>query len=299
MKKTLCLILLLVCFLPAFPQLEMIEPVNNSDYGMVKTNLTFGYDHQWNAAPDNITGQVSYQIIKKPFLTFSVNGRLNTLWANFDREQLSKDLDPWDIGLNGNHTYGSFGFTATGFLPLFGKPLALLVIGNAEWSNHCFGRVSALVGGGYIFKMTKDTQIGIGPLFMINTASKIPVLPIIIYRHKFNEKLALNLYGGLFNLEYKPWESGMLKVGADLDVRSFYFKPGVEGWPKKCRFTMTSVRPALKYRHRLAKNFYGEAQVGVNFKISGRVSGVTGKKRYLDFSEKPALFLKAVLSYAL
>lgn len=299
MKYPLLFILLLLSRLTAFCQLEMIEPVNNSDYGMVKTNLTFGYDHQFGAVPDNITGQMSYQILKKPFLTFSVNGRLNTLWANFDREQLSRDMDPWDIGLNGNHSYGSFGFTATGFLPLFGKPLALLAIGNAEWSNHCFGRISGLVGGAFIFKMTKDTQIGVGPLFMINTASKIPVIPVIIYRHKFNERMAINVYGGLFAFEYKPWDKGILKLGADLDIRSFYFKPKVEGWPKKCRFTMTSLRPALKYRQQFARNFYGEAQVGVGFKISGRVSGVTGKARYLDFSEKPSLFLKAVVSYAL
>lgn len=291
--------MLLFSVLTAFPQLEMIEPVNNSDYGMVKTNLTFGYDRQFGGMPDNITGRVSYQIVKKPFLTFSVNAHLNTLWANFDRDRLSEDLDPWDIGLNGNHTYGSFGFTATGFLPLFGKPLAIVAVGNAEWSNHCFGRISGLVGGAYIFKMTKDTQIGIGPLFMINTASRIPVIPVIIYRHKFDERFAINVYGGLFALEYKPWENGMLKLAADLDTKSFYFKPGVEGWPEKCRFTMTSLRPAVKYRHRLGKNFYGEAQVGVNFKISGRVSGVTGKARYLDFSERPSLFLKAVLSYSL
>lgn len=299
MRIPLCSILLILCCLPAFCQLEMIEPVNNSDYGMVKTNLTFGYDHQFGAVPDNITGQVSYQIVKKPFLTFSVNGRVNTLWANFERDQLSKDLDPWDIGLSGNHSYGSFGFTATGFLPLFGKPLALLAIGSAEWSKHCFGRISGLVGGAYIFNMTKDTQIGLGSLFMINTASKIPVIPVIIYRHRFDERFAINVYGGLFALEYKPWDKGMLKLAADLDVRSFYFKPEVEGWPKKCRFTMTSLRPAVKYRHQLARNFYGEAQMGVGFKISGRVSGVTGKARYLDFSERPSLFLKAVLSYAL
>lgn len=293
------ILLLLCCSFPAFSQIEMIESVNESDYGMVKTNLTFGYDHAFGAVPDNITGRISYQIIKKPYLTFSVNARLNTLWANFDSKDLSKDLDAWDIGLNGNHSYGSFGFTTTAFLPLFGKPLAILAIGNAEWSNHCFGRISGLVGGAYIFKLTKDTQFGVGILGMINTASKIPVFPVFIYRHRFNPRFAINVYGGLFGLEYRLNENNLITLGADLDVRSFYFKPQVEGWPDKCRFTMTSVRPALKFKHRFFKNFYGEAQAGVSFKISGRVSGVTGKARYLDFSEKPSFFLKGVLSYAL
>lgn len=228
----------------------MIEPVNQSGYGMVKTNITLGYDRAFGSVPDNITAKVSYQIVNKPYLTFSANARMNTLWANFDSSHFSKEMDAWDIGLNGNHSYGSFGFTATGFLPLFGKPLALLAIGNAEWSNHCFGRVSGLVGGVYLLKLTSETQFGIGMLGMINTSSKIPVFPVFIYRHRFDSKLAINIYGGLFGLEYRVDENNMLTLGADLDVRSFYFRPHVDGWPDKCRFTMTSLRPALKFKHR-------------------------------------------------
>lgn len=300
MKIPLLTILMTLCMhLSCYSQFDMVEPVNQSDYGMVKTNLTLGYDRAFGSVPDNISARVSYQIINKPFLTFTANARINTLWANFDSSDLSKDMDAWDIGLNGNHSYGSFGFTATGFLPLFGKPLALLTVGNAEWSNHCFGRVSGLVAGVYLFKVTPDTQFGAGVLGMINTASKIPVLPVIIFRHRFDSSWAINIYGGLFGLEHRLNDNNMLTLGADLDVRSFYFKPHVEGWPEKCRFTMTSLRPALKFKHRFYKNFYGEVHAGVSFKISGRVSGVTGKARYLDFSEKPAFFLKGVLSYAL
>lgn len=295
----LTVLLLLSCFLSAQAQLDMVQAVNESDYGMVRTNLALSYDRTFGSVPDNVSARVSYQIVKKPFLTFSANVRFNTLWANFDSSQLSKPLNAWDIGLDGNHTYGSFGFTATGFLPLFGKPLALLAVGNAEWSNHCFGRISGLIGGVYLFKLSKDTQFGVGPLFMINTASKIPVFPVVVYRHRFSDRFAINVYGGLFGMEYKPDENNMLTFGADLDVHSFYFKPHVEGWPEKCRFTMTSLRPALKFKHSFFKNFYGEVQAGVSFKISGRVSGVTGKARYLEFEEKPSFFLKATVSYSL
>lgn len=299
MRIPLFLTLLLLCCFTGRAQFEALEAVNRSDYGMVKTNVTFSYDHAFGAVPDNIMGRVSYEIIKKPYLTFSANTRFNMLWANFADSQLSKPVDAWGIGINGSHIYGSFGFTATGFLPLFGHPLALLAIGNAEWSSHCFGRVSGLVGGAYLFKLTKDTQLGIGPLFMINTASKIPVFPVVIYRHRFSEKFAINVYGGLFGLEYQWDDDNRLTFGADLDVRSFYFKPHMEDWPDKCRFTMTSLRPAVKYRHRFYRNFYGEAHMGVSFKISGRVSGVTGTARYLDFNESPSFYMKAVLSYAL
>jgi len=253
----------------------------------------------FGAVPDNVTGRMSYQFVKKPYLTFSANARFNTIWANFERSQLSEDYDPWDIGINGNHLYGSVGFTSTGFLPLFGRPLALFAVGNAEWSSHCFGRISGLFASIYMFKLTGDTQIGAGPLFMINTASGIPVYPVFVLRHKFNEQLAFNLYGGLFGLEFKPWENDKFVFGADIDTRSFYFRPEVEGWPDKCRFTMTLLRPYLKYVRRMKYNFYGEIQTGMAFKMSGRITGATKSHRYLDFNEDPAFFLKASISYSL
>lgn len=300
MRIPLFLIMLLAMACPqARAQFDIMPAVQESGYGLVRTNLTFAYDHTFGAVPDNIMGRVSYQFVKKPYLTFSANARFNTIWANFDCSQLSQDLDPWDIGMNGNHLYGSVGFTATGFLPLFGHPLAVFTVGNAEWSSHCFGRISGLLAGIYMFKLTDDTQIGAGPLFMINTASKIPVFPVFVLRHKFSEKLAFNLYGGLFGLELKPWENGKFVFGADLDARSFYFKPGVEGWPEKCRFTMTLFRPYLKYERRIMRNFYGDIQAGVAIKMSGRVTSATKSHRYLDFNENPAFFIKASLSYSL
>jgi hypothetical protein len=290
---------LLAVVLPAYPQFDMIQPVDESGYGLVKTNLTFSYDHTFGAVPDNINGRVSYQFVNKPFLKFTANARFNTLWANFEDSRLSEPLDAWGIGLNGNHYYGSFGFTALGFLPVFGKPLAMLATGNAEWSNHCFGRISGLFGAVYLLRLNKTTQFGIGPVVLIHTASSFPVFPCIIYRHRFNKNLALNIYGGIFGLEFNPTPDDLIVFGADLDARSFYFKPHKEGWPDKCRFTMTLFRPGLKYKRRLAKNFYGEIGAGVGFKMSGRVTGATKSKRYLDFDEDPSFFLKATVSYSL
>ena len=280
-------------------QFDLIQPVSESGYGMVKTNITVGYDHAFGAVPDNITGRVSYQIINKPYLKFSANARLNTLWSNFEDSRLSEPVDAWGIGLNGNHSYGSFGFTALGFLPLFGHPVAVLGIGNAEWSNHCFGRISGLLGAVYLFKVTQETQFGVGPIFILHTSSKIPVFPGIVYRHRFTPQFAINIYGGLFGLEYKISDKDLLVFGGDLDVRSFYFKPHMEGWPDKCRFTMPQFRPALKYKRSLARNFYGEVQAGVGVKLSGRITAATKSKSYLDFDEDPAFFLKATLSYSL
>ena len=289
-------------------QFELMPEVSNSDYGLIRTNLTFGYDHTFGSVPDNVTGRVSYQIVNKQWLKFSANARFNTIWSNFEDSQLKvpdKDapveepLDAWGIGMNGNHVYGSVGFTAMGFVPLFGHPLAVVAMGNVEWSSHCFGRWSGAIGGIYLFKVTKDTQFGVGPVFLLHTSSKIPVLPFIVYRHRFSEKVALNIYGGLFGVEVAMSPKDHLVAGADIDVRSFYFKPGIEGWPATTRFTMALFRPNIKYRRKLFPNFYGELEAGVAFKISGRITGAAGTREYLQFTEKPAFFVKAGLSYSL
>lgn len=297
--RIIAILLLALCVFPSFAQFDFGGPVSESGYGLVKTNLTFSYDHVFGSVPDNLTGQVSYQFVNKPYLKFTANAKLNMLWANFEDNRLSEPVDAWGIGLNGNHSYGSFGFTALGFLPVFGKPLALIAIGNAEWSNHCFGRISGLAGGAYIFKMTERTQIGLGAIAIIHTASKIPVFPAILCRHRFNDRFALNIYGGIFGLEYNPTPNNLIVLGADMDARSFYFKPHKEGWPDKCRFTMTLLRPSLRYKHRFGKYFYGEAQAGVAFKMSGHVTSATRSHSYLEFHEKPSFFLKATVSYSL
>lgn len=295
----IAVILILATIYPAAAQFDFGQGVSESGYGMIKTNLTFSYDHAFGSVPDNIKGRVSYQFINEQWLKMSVNSQCNTLWANFDESQLSRPYSPSAIGLNGEHFFGSFGFTALGFMPLLGHPVALLAIGNAEVSNHCFGRISGIAAAVYMFKTTKETQFGVGPLFLINTASEIPVIPAIMYRHRFNPKFAINVYGGIFGLEYNPTKDDLLVLGADIDVRSFYFKPNAEGLPDKCRFTMSSIRPGIKYKRRFAPNFYGTFQTGVSFKMSGRVTEATSSHRYLDFKEKPAFFLQATVSYSL
>lgn len=280
-------------------QFDLPQPVRESGYGLLKTNVTFRYDHAFGALPDNLTGKITYQVVDKPYLKFSINSIFNNLWANFDNSQLAGNRDAWKINLNGNHTLGSFGFTALGFVPVNKKPLALLLIGNVEWSTHCFGRFSGLAGVAYILKMSERTQFGVGPMVMLHTSSSFPILPGVIYKHSFNDKFAINIYGGIFGLEYNPSENDLIAIGSNIDVRSFYFKPHVAEWPKRCRFTMTMFQPLLKYKHRFYGNFYGEAQCGVSFKIGSQVTGASSTHNYMKVKEGPAFFIKAGVSYSL
>ncbi len=273
--------------------------VSEGGYGMVKTNISVSADHTWGAVRDGFGARVSYEAYKNQFFTLSANARYNSVKVDFDEGDLSDGYSPEDLGMNDVHIMAQLGATATVRTELFGKPLMGVAMLNTEWGVGGFERISGIVMGMIMLRANKNTQFGIGPLVMVNTTSKIPAFLVFMYRHRFNEKLALNLYGGMLGLDYNLNKNNIFSIGADIDVKGFYFKPRHEDLPKVCRFTYTSFRPTVKYRLRLGQNFYLDAQGGVAIKMSCRVNGKNGTKEYMDCNQKPAPFLQAGISYSL
>lgn len=170
---------------------------------------------------------------------------------------------------------------------------------SADMGDRRFQRVSGIAMGMFMLRANRDTQFGIGPLVLINSTSKVPAFIVFMYRHRFNDNLAVNLYGGMFGLDYTPTKSDLITIGGDIDVRSFYFRPNHIDLPERCRYTNTNFRPGVKYKRRLATNFYGEIQGGVILKMSSRVTGISGTKRYFDVPMPARPFIQVAFNYAL
>lgn len=243
--------------------------------------------------------RVSYEAYRNKWLTLSANANYNSVKVDFDDGDLSEGFSPEAIGLNDIHVMAQLGATASALTQLFGKPFMGIAMLNTEWGVGGFERVSGTLMGVIMLRATRNTQFVIGPLVMISTTSKIPAFLIFMYRHLFNEKLALNLYGGMFGLDYNPNRNNLLSFGADIDVKGFYFKPENENLPKVCRFTYTAFRPMIKYRVRLGQNFYLDAQGGVSLKMSCRINGKNGTKEYFECDQKASPFVQAGISYSL
>lgn len=294
-------LLLLACLTAPSLLGQTQEDVNVSSggYGMVKTNINLQCDHAWGAVRDGFGARVSYECLKRKSFTLTANAKYNSVKVDFEPGALSGGYDPDDIGLNDIHVIWQLGATATARTRLFGKPLMGIAMINSEFGIGGYERISAIAMGLLMLRHSRDTQFGIGPLVMINSTSKIPAFLVFMYRHRFNERWTINLYGGMFGVEYIPGKNTLLCAGADIDVKSFYFRPGHEDLPKTCRFTSTSFRPMLKYRHRLGDNLYVEAMGGVSLKMSCRVNGKTGTTEYFDCSRKAAPFLQASVAYSM
>ena len=300
MKKKLVLIF---CFILALldckAQTQSDVNVSEGGYGMVKTNLGLSYDHGFGNLQNGFSSRISYEFFKKRKFTLSANARYTSSQLSFREADLSDEFNPDIIGLNGIHVMGQIGFTASFRCKIFDKPIMAIAMLNSEWGQSGFARVSGIAMGLIMLRANKDTQFGIGPLLMLNSTSKLPAFLIFMYRHRFNNKWSVNMYGGIFGVEYNPTKNNLLSVGADVDVKAFYFKPNNQILPEKCRFTSTSFRPMVKYRHRLLPNLYIEAQSGIAIKMSCRVNGVHGRTEYIECHQKNSPFLQVGASYAL
>lgn len=280
-------------------QTESDIRVSEGGYGLVRTNVTTTYDHTWGRLSDGFAARVSYEFMKKKHFTLSGNFKYTSVTTDFLSSDLDVSYNPQAIGLNGIHTMEQLGATATAKTTFLGKPFIGVAMLNSEWGIGGFNRVSATVMAMIMLKANRSTQFGIGILGMVNTTSSIPVFPVFIYRHRFNDKWRLNLYGGMLGVDFTPSMADLLSIGADIDVKSFYFKPHAVGLPKNCRFTQTDFRPSLKYRRRLIPNLFFDFQSGYAFNMKTRVNGVNGTKEYIILSQSPHPFVQASVSYSL
>lgn len=289
----------LLCAIISHAQSNSEIRVSEGGYGLIKTNVTVAYDHTFGKVTDGFNARVSYEFLKKRHITLTGNFKYNSLSCDFDQSDLSVSLNPDKINLNGIHTMEQIGVTATSNTRLFGKPLLGIGMVNSEWGKGGFNRVSASIMAMIMLRANRNTQFGIGLMGILNTTSKVPVFPVFVYRHRFNPKLLLNLYGAMFGLDFTPTASDLLSLGADVDVKSFYFRPSTEELPKTCRYTQTNFRPMLKYRRKLIPNLHFDAQAGYAINMSSRVNGINGTKEYLKLSQRPHPFIQCSMSYSL
>ncbi len=273
--------------------------VPSDSYGMVKTNMKISYDYTNAPVSDHFNARVSYELLKNKKFSLSANANYNSLYSDFSSDALPDGYDPQLMGMNKTHIYGQAGLSTTFRNKLFGCPFMAFATMSIDWGDRRFQRISGIAMGLFMLRANRSTQFGIGPLILINSTSKVPAFLVFIYRHRFNDNLAINLYGGMFGMDYTPTKYDLITIGGDVDVRSFYFRPNHPGLPERCRYTNTNFRPGIKYKRRIATNLYGEVQGGVILKMSSRVTGITGTKIYFDLPMPTRPFLQFSLNYAL
>lgn len=294
----LCVALFL-CGQRAVAQAAVDSTVTEGDYGLVRTNIKVACDHACSSLSDGFTARVSYLCFRTKTFTLTATGRYASVTADFGADEMPAGRDAAGMGLNGVHVAGQVGISLMARTRLWGRPLVAFANVGAEFGQGGYGRTSAMAMAMVMLCHTARTQFGLGPMVLVNTNSKVPAFLVFMYRHRFSERWAINLYGGMFGIDYTPTRDDLIAIGGDIDVKSFFLCPQREGLPGRCVYRKTAFRPMVKYRRRLRTHLYVEAMAGVSLSMSSRVTGLTGTTEYMDISQKPAPFAQIGVSYAL
>lgn len=290
------LFLTAISFLSAFSQIAS----ENDGYAASKFNMGLSYGHDWKqGVSDSYSTRISYQFLTTRHVSLIVGGRYVMSDASFTEADISHSHNPDAINMNGKHSLGQLSLTATFRAELFDIPLVGAAFVNSDWAVGGFAKVSSIVMAMVMIRADKDTQFGIGPLFLINTNGKIPALPAFMYRHRFNEKWLINLSGGLFAMEYSPSRKDNLSMGFDIGAKAFYFNPLTDDLPERLRYMSVSFRPMVKYSRNIVDNLNLDVRAGAAINIVNRVNGVNGTKKYIPCRQQRVYpFIQVGASYA-
>lgn len=268
--------------------------------GTSRFHMGISYGHDWKQSiSDSYSARITYEFLRTKHFSLIASGRYVLSETSFSEADISYSHNPAAINMNGSHSMGQIGLTASFRTKLFDKPFVGAAIINSDWGAGGFAKVSSIVMGMIMLRSDKDTQFGIGPMFLINTNGKLPGLIAFMYRHRFNDKWLINLSGGLFAMEYSPSKNDILSMGFDINAKSFYFQPKTEDLPDKLRYMSVSFRPLLKYSRNIIDNLKLDVEAGASINIVNRINGMTGTKRYMDCHQQTAYpFIQVGASYA-
>lgn len=190
-----------------------------------------------------------------------------------------------------------FAGTITGMsrLQLWGKPLILAGIVSADFSQYGYERWTLMGTAMLMLKQTRETQFGVGMVGLVNTFSKIPVFPMLTYRHMFSPQWTLNLVVPKFQLEYTLTKSDTFSFGASIDTDHYYIRPESEGLPSHVRYTRSNINVGPGYEHRFPSHFTLTAEAGAQFVMTNRVYKKGSNHVLATMHEKTAPYCRVTL----
>ena len=87
---------------------------------------------------------------------------------------------------------------------------------------------------GGVSAMTLASSFGIGMIGLINTTSPWPVVPMLVYRHRFDKRWSMEIMPPQFRLTCAVNPSNRITAGLTIDGDRFYVTPRN---PKVCLYS--------------------------------------------------------------
>lgn len=197
-----------------------------------------------------------------------------------------------------HHHYGGT-LTLNYQMTVLGKPLTLIGMGTGNFSQYGYENASGMVGGMFAVTRNQRTFLGIGAIYLLGTSVSWPLYPLIIYSHRFDDRWSISCMEVNNYLYYQASPKVKYSVGMELETDKFYFRPKVQGLPKKAMFSQVSERLGLFADIQATKELSLNFGVGVNVPFYGRLRESGHNHNYMTLRDKAKPFVKIKAKYSL
>lgn len=204
-------------------------------------------------------------------------------YYDYNNEHLSGITDA-GMMFNDNHHSFKGNLNVMYRTTLWKKTLMMFSTIGLDASQWGFERVSGVGAALLMLKMTKDTQLGIGPLVLINTGSRLPALFVIIYRHVFSPHWTLNLNHPFFSMQYTPSPKHTISGGFAFTNDYYWLQPAKEDLPKTVFFRRSLVRSGINYDFKISPTLTFSAQGGWEYTMRGGLYSANGREQIYDLN---------------
>lgn len=284
-RTTILTLLLMICCMAGYAQnmpigLSIKAEIDNAapEHYSLETD-----NHEHIASGDlkeNIRAKfnVGYMMPVSKKLMLGISGRYD-----YNNEHLS-GLSHDDVHMNDNHHSFRGNANVMYRSTLWNKPLVIFGNIGIDASQWGVERLSGMGAALLMLKTTRETQLGVGPLLMLNTTSRIPFLFVATYRHVYSPQWTLNLNYPFFGMQYTPNEKHTIAGGFAFDTDYYWVRPANDELPRTVFFRRSLFRTGINYDMHISPTLTFNAQTGWEYTMAGGLYTASGRHLIYDLN---------------
>lgn len=187
----------------------------------------------------------------------------------------------------------------TYYSKLFGKMAIYTASVMTDGSEKGFERVRGMLMGNLVLKATREVQMTVGLVGLLDPSVQIPVIPTFTYKQQYAEGWALDvlLPKGAF-VRKALFGNARASFGSELN-NTFFYLYDFGGSSRVHTFNQIDINSGFTYEHNLGRSFIAMVKTGTRTTVQSRVSEKNeSQKDYIyETSPDPTFYFNVGLSF--
>lgn len=255
---------------------------------MPKTTLAVNYERGSVGDYDRLRTVLTVPFFHARYLSLSASGRYNLIDQDFSKKIPGYNAD--EINITGTHHVFTGGISAYSRIKVGDGSVNLFGHAMIDFSRWGYANFTGLISGVIMFKESREESFGIGVIGLIHSASSWPVFPMITWRRQLSRQLMLEMTLPQVGVHYYVKSSMKCSAGMNIDVDRFYFRPGVEGMSKTCRYSRTVLKFGGAWEWKPSSSIMLHVGAGTAVKLKSEVATRDGRNEYFDVKQPISLY---------